>query len=62
MYLEDYLGIQDVCISVPAVLGRHGVERILKLELSEEEMKAFRESAKILKSAIEEILAEENKE
>lgn len=62
VYLEDYLGIQDVCISVPAVLGRHGVERILKLELSEEEMKAFRESAKILKSAIEEILAEENKE
>ena len=61
VYLEDYLGVKDLCISVPVTLGKHGVERILELNLNEEELEAFRKSASILKNAINEITAEENK-
>ncbi|PLV60409.1 L-lactate dehydrogenase [Thermotoga sp. KOL6] len=57
VYLENYLGVEDVCISVPVTLGKSGVERILEIELDEEELEAFRNSANILKSAINEITA-----
>ena len=35
----------DVCLSLPCVLGRNGVARLLHMPLSEEEQGAFRRSA-----------------
>jgi len=55
VYLEDYLGVSDVCLSVPCSLGRQGVERILELQLSEEELEKFKYSASVLKEAISEV-------
>jgi len=50
--IDDYCGVRDVCLSLPSVVNRGGVERFLRLDLSEEEEKFFRRSA----SAMREIL------
>ncbi|MBI4994836.1 L-lactate dehydrogenase [Candidatus Peregrinibacteria bacterium] len=48
--LQDYYGHNDVCLSVPCALGKNGIERVLKIPLSEEEQSALAKSVKILKS------------
>ncbi len=47
--LTGQYGYQDVSISVPCVIGKNGVEKILEVPLSEEEKKMMDESVKILK-------------
>jgi len=47
--VEDFYGVSDVCLSLPAILNRHGVERLLRLELSDDEAAALRHSADVLK-------------
>jgi L-lactate dehydrogenase len=48
-YLENYHGIGDVCLSVPAVVNRDGVKKIIDIPLDEEEEEAFRKSAEAVK-------------
>ena len=48
--IDEYCGIKDVCLSLPAVVNRSGVERILRLELSDREMGELRHSADLLKA------------
>lgn len=43
--VDGFLGVRDVCLSLPAVVGRGGVERILHPRLNEVEQQAFRASA-----------------
>lgn len=43
--LERYFGVSGVCLSVPCVIGAHGVERILRPNLDEEEQARFRRCA-----------------
>jgi L-lactate dehydrogenase len=43
--LDDYYGISDVCLSVPAVVGAHGVGKQLPVPLSEGELAGLRGSA-----------------
>jgi L-lactate dehydrogenase len=45
-------GVDDVCLSVPAVVSRSGVERIMEGELSEEERKSLSRSALILRDTL----------
>jgi len=47
-YLEQY----DVCMSVPTVLGEHGIEKILQLPLSQKERELLDQSAQSLKQYI----------
>jgi malate dehydrogenase len=44
-YLDGQYGIEGVFVGVPARIGRPGVEEILELELTEEELASLRESA-----------------
>ena len=53
--IRDYYGIDDVYLSLPAVVGRRGVERILPLGLSAEERPGLRRSAGVLRETIEAI-------
>lgn len=53
VYLEDYKGINDVCLGIPSIVGRNGVEEILDIPLNEEEEEKLRTSAKQLKSFID---------
>src|SRR5688500_4397085 len=46
--IHDYYGIDDVYLSLPAVIGRRGVERIVPLGLSAEEASGLRRSAGML--------------
>jgi L-lactate dehydrogenase len=51
--IEDYYDISDVYLSLPAVLDGSGVERVLRLELSPEEVDTLRHSAHILRETID---------
>lgn len=51
-YLNGQYGIKDIYIGVPAVIGRDGVEEIVELELTEEELSNLRESASQYKEGI----------
>lgn len=53
VYLEDYKGINDVCLGIPSIVGRNGVEEILDIPLNEEEEEKLMVSAKQLKSFID---------
>ena len=43
--LEGEYGQKDICIGVPAVIGRNGVEKVLEIELTAEERSLFDASA-----------------
>lgn len=45
VYLEGEYGQEDICIGVPTVLGRNGVEKIIDINLNEEEKALFAKSA-----------------
>lgn len=51
--LEGLYGVEDLCMSVPAVVGRDGAEKVLEIELSREERSAFQKSAQTLKEVAE---------
>ena len=51
-YIEEYIGITDVYLSLPAVLNNEGIRDILKLELNSEEEKKLRHSAQTLKDVL----------
>ena len=43
--LEGEYGMKDICIGVPVILGRNGIEKIVEIELSEAEKAHIIESA-----------------
>ena len=45
VYLEGEYGQNDICIGVPVVLGKKGVEKIVKIDLTKEEQAKFEASA-----------------
>ncbi len=45
-------GIDEVALSMPTIVGKHGAERAVEIELSDEEKSALTASAKILKGII----------
>ncbi len=51
--ISDYYGIDNVYLSLPTVIGRRGVERIVPLGLSAEEASGLRRSAGLLRETIE---------
>ncbi|WP_411168279.1 L-lactate dehydrogenase [Clostridium sp. MB05] len=53
--LNDYLGVNDTYLSVPTIVGKNGVEKVLNIELSKEEEEKFVSSAKIMKEYIDRI-------
>lgn len=50
--LQGEFGIKDVCLSLPAVIGANGIERVMEIPLDKEEQKALEKSADILKNTI----------
>lgn len=51
--LSGQYGQSDIYTSVPAIIGKDGVEEIIELSLTEEEMKAFHQSCDVLRKHIE---------
>ncbi|MDR2121863.1 MAG: malate dehydrogenase [Flavobacteriaceae bacterium] len=50
VYLEGEYGESDICIGVPVVLGKNGVEKIIELDLSDEEKAKFKASAEAVRA------------
>jgi L-lactate dehydrogenase len=50
--LDGEYGLDDVCLSVPCILSRQGVERIITAELSDSEQEALGHSADVLKKTL----------
>jgi L-lactate dehydrogenase len=50
--LTGYAGISDVCLSVPSVVNRTGVLRVLPVPLSEDECDGMRRSARAVRAVI----------
>ena len=48
--------MRDVCISVPTVLGRSGVEAQLEIELWPKEVSALQHSGQVLRGTIDQVL------
>lgn len=53
--INDYYGINDVCLSIPSLVNRNGVEKFLKLELASQEQEQLIESAQSLKAVVKNI-------
>src|SRR5947207_12860561 len=50
--LTDYRGINDVCLSVPCIVNRGGVEQALPIKMNEAELAGLRNSAEQIEAAI----------
>ena len=44
-FLDGEYGLSDLCIGVPVVLGKNGIEEIIELELNSEDLAHLSESA-----------------
>lgn len=47
--IEDYHGIDDVCLSLPSVINRQGIAPVLRLDLNASELQDLQHSAAVLK-------------
>ncbi|HPC26975.1 MAG TPA: malate dehydrogenase, partial [Paludibacteraceae bacterium] len=45
VYLEGEYGQNDICLGIPALIGKNGIEKILQYSLNYEERELFRKSA-----------------
>lgn len=55
LLLQGEYGINNVCLSVPCVVGKKGVERIITARLSEDEQTALKASAQTLRKILNNI-------
>ncbi len=53
--LEGEYGFEDVCLSVPCIIGRNGVEEIKELKLDEKQKEILEKAVKSIKSAINKV-------
>ena len=51
-YLDGEYGVSDVTLGVPAIIGKKGVEKIIELDLNDEEKQGFAKAVDSVKSAV----------
>jgi len=56
-YLTGQYGIKDSCIGVPCRLGRGGIEQVIELDLSQDEIAKLVKSANLVASATAQLFA-----
>ena len=54
--MEDVYGVEDVALSMPAIVGKDGIETLIPVRLDVSEQRKLRESASVLKEAIHDVL------
>lgn len=54
--VTGHYGIDDICLSVPAVVGREGVKKVLDIPLNEDEMRRLNESAEKISGLVGEVM------
>ena len=53
--IESYYGIDNVYLSLPCIVDRGGVEKMLRLDLNAEEINGLQNSARVLKDTIKQL-------
>jgi len=53
VYMRGEYGYRDIFLGVPALLGRHGVERVVEVDLSADEKQALDQSAAAVRKGVE---------
>jgi malate dehydrogenase len=53
--LEGEYGVENMFVGVPGIIGKNGVEKVLELDLTEEEKKAFAHSAGAVRKTCDEV-------
>ena len=53
--LTGHAGISDVCLSVPSVVNRTGVQRVLPVPLSGEERDGLHRSAQAVRTVLDKL-------
>ena len=48
VYLDGQYGLKDICIGVPVIIGKNGIEEIIDLDLNSSEKNKLQESAKAI--------------
>ena len=54
--IHGMYGVEDVVLSMPAIVGKNGIERQVPISLDEDEQKQLQKSAQILKEMAEQVL------
>ena len=54
-YVDGEYGLNGIYLGVPVILGAGGVEKVVEIEMMDEELAALKESAKEVEEAITEI-------
>jgi malate dehydrogenase len=54
-YVRGEYGINDLFIGVPVILGKNGIERIVELELQDDERAQLQASAAAVRKGVEEL-------
>lgn len=50
VYLDGEYGQKDICIGVPVVVGKNGIEKIVEYKLNEDEQASFEKSAEAVRN------------
>lgn len=53
--MEGHYGVEDVCVSLPTIVNEHGISRVLELPLNDDEIEAFRHSARIIRELLDQV-------
>jgi L-lactate dehydrogenase len=54
--IDGFLGVEDVCLSIPVVVGKNGITKKLNIALDKKEQRLFKKSASIIKEEIEKLI------
>ncbi len=60
-YLDGEYGIKDLFIGVPVILGRNGVEKVVEINLAEDEMGQFNRSASSVRDLLDKLISKEKR-
>ncbi len=54
-YLDGEYGVEGIFVGVPGIIGRNGVEKVIELDLTDEERQAFADSAGDVRKTCDEV-------
>jgi L-lactate dehydrogenase len=52
-FLNGEYGLKNVCLSLPTIIGRSGIKRMISLKLSEDELKKLKKSGQVIRQALD---------
>lgn len=53
--IDGFQGVRDVCLSLPCVVGRGGIHRVLSVDLDPAEADQFRRSAAVIRAVLDRV-------